>query len=107
MRICVFGAGAIGGLLAAGLAKTDADITVIARGPHLEAIRRHGLRLRMGGSETTCHPNATDDPAQAGKQDYVIVALKSHSLPPVVDRMVPLLGDGTAVVTAMNGIPFW
>ena len=107
MKVCIFGAGAIGGYLAAGLGETGVDVTVIARGPHLEAIRDKGLRLRIGGEERVTHPRATDDPAEAGPQDYVVVTLKAHSLPPIVDTLKPLYHDDTAVVTAMNGVPFW
>ncbi|MEM8813719.1 MAG: 2-dehydropantoate 2-reductase [Pseudomonadota bacterium] len=107
MKICIFGAGAIGGYLAAGLARSGADVTVIARGPHLAAIRENGLRLRMNGEETVTRPRATDDPAEAGPQDYVFVTLKAHSLPPIVDRLAPLYHEETAVVTGMNGVPFW
>ena len=107
MRICVFGAGAIGGHLAVLLARAGETVTVIARGPHLAAIRKNGLRLRIGGKELVTHPAAFEDPAEAGKQDYVIVTLKAHSLPPAAGRLQPLLGPETAVVTAMNGVPFW
>lgn len=108
MRICVFGAGAIGGYIGAELALAgEAEVTLIARGPHLAAMRENGLKLQIDGEEKVAKVNCTDDPAEAGEQDYVIVALKAHSVPGVVDAMQPLLGKETAVVTAQNGVPWW
>lgn len=107
MRICVYGAGAIGGLLGARLARSGVEASLIARGPHLAAMREKGLTLRAEGESFTVHPRATDDPAELGPQDYVIVTLKAHQVPGVVDRMQPLLGPGTAVVMAVNGVPWW
>jgi 2-dehydropantoate 2-reductase len=107
MKICIFGAGAIGGLLGARLELAGEDVTLIARGAHLQAMRERGLRLRSGGEEHSARPHCTDDPREAGAQDYVIVTLKSHSAPRVVDAMQPLLGPDTAVVTAVNGVPWW
>lgn len=107
MRICVYGAGAIGGYLGAQLALSGEDVTLIARGPHLAAMQEHGVKLLIEGEERVAHPRCTDDPAEAGPQDFVIVALKAHSVPAVVDVMQPLLGPDTAVVTATNGVPWW
>ena len=108
MRICIFGAGAIGGYLAADLARVpELDVTVIARGPHLAAIREHGLKLLVDGEERVAHPAATDDPREAGVQDYVILGLKAHQGWEVADRMAPMLGPDTAVVTCQNGVPWW
>ena len=107
MRICIYGAGAIGGYIGALLARSGVDVTLIARGPHLAAMRERGLTLRIGGEEIITHPRCTDDPEEAGPQDYVIVTLKAHSAPGVVERMQPLLAPETAVVTAMNGLPWW
>lgn len=108
MRICVFGAGAIGGYIGAELALAgEAEVTLIARGPHLEAMRKNGLKLLIDGEEKVAQVTCTDDPSEAGAQDYVIVALKAHSVPGVVDAMQPLLGKDTAVVTAQNGVPWW
>jgi 2-dehydropantoate 2-reductase len=106
MRVAVYGAGAIGGLLGAYLARIDAEVSLIARGPHLAAMRERGLEVR-GVSPFTVRPRCTDDPAELGTQDYVIVALKAHSVPGVVDAMRPLLGPETAVVFAVNGVPWW
>lgn len=108
MKLCVFGAGAIGGLMAAKLAaKGDAEVTVIARGPHLEAMQARGLTLRSEGMETTIPIRAVASAEQAGPQDYVVVTLKAHSLPGAARQMQPLLGPDTAVVSAVNGIPWW
>ena len=107
MRLCVYGAGAIGGHLAAALAATDVELAVVARGAHLEAIRANGLTLVEGAARTTVAVTATDAPAELGPQDYVVVALKAHQVPGVVDAMQPLLGPDTCVVTAVNGVPWW
>ena len=92
MRICIYGAGAIGGYLGAQLSLAGEDVSLIARGPHLEAMRRDGLRLRIGDEERVAHPLCTSDPSEAGTQDYVVVTLKAHSVPGIVDAMQPLLG---------------
>ncbi len=107
MKVCVFGAGAIGGFVGAGLARTDADVSVVARGAHLEAIREHGLHLRIGGEEQVVHPRCSADPAELGVQDYLIIALKAHQIADAVDSMRPLIGTRTCVVTASNGLPYW
>ena len=108
MRVCIYGAGAIGGHIGALLSLVDVDVTLIARGPHLAALKKDGLRLTTAeGAEHHVHPACTEDPAEAGVQDYVIVTLKAPSVGPIVERMQPLLGPETAVVTAMNGIPWW
>ncbi len=108
MKICVFGAGAIGGLVGAKLAAAgEAEVSLIARGPHLAAMRETGLTLKTEEGETVIPVTATDDPAELGPQDYVIVALKAHSVTGIVDRLQPLLGPETAVVTAQNGVPWW
>ena len=107
MKVCVVGAGAIGGYVGALLAEAGIDVSLIARGPHLAAMRTNGLKLLIGDGEVHVRPQCTDDPSELGPQDYVIIALKAHSVPPLVERLVPLLGPETAVVTAMNGIPWW
>ena len=102
MRIAVFGAGAIGGYLAVELARSGQDVAVIARGQTLAALREHGLRLRIGGEERVARPELSDDPAEIGPVDYLLLALKANALPAIAPRLAPLLGDGTAVVTAMK-----
>jgi 2-dehydropantoate 2-reductase len=106
-RICIFGAGAIGGYMGAMMAHAGMDVSLVARGAHLAAIRDHGLRLRMGGEEIVTRPRATDSAVELGPQDYVIVTLKAHSIPAVVPAMQPLLGEGTTVVFGVNGVPWW
>lgn len=108
MKICIFGAGAIGGYMAAKLAQAGADVSVVARGPHLAAIRAKGLTLLEAGAEPVTVPlRASADAADLGQQDYVIVTLKVHSVPPVVGAMQPLIGPGTTVVSGVNGVPWW
>lgn len=105
--ICIYGAGAIGGYLAACLHKAGAKVSLIARGPHLHAIKKAGLRLDYQGRVTHHYLPATDNPSELGPQDYVIIALKAHSIPNIIDDMTPLLGPQTAVVSAVNGVPWW
>lgn len=109
MKVCIYGAGAIGGYMVVELAAAgNAEVTCIARGPHLAAMRENGLRLvREGEDDKLVRVNATDDPAEAGPQDVVIVTLKAHSAAAVADRMALLFGPETAVVTAQNGVPWW
>jgi 2-dehydropantoate 2-reductase len=108
MKICIYGAGAIGGYMGVQLANAGADVSFIARGPHLAAMQDNGVRLLIDGEERVAkNIRCTNDPAELGPQDYVIVALKAHSVPNVVDNMRPLLGNDTGVITAVNGIPYW
>jgi 2-dehydropantoate 2-reductase len=107
VKICVFGAGAIGGLMAAWLARSGHEVSVVARGAQLDAVRRHGLKVRSKGVEESFHVKADSDPAQFGAQDYVLVTVKAQSLTSVARAISPLLGKDTSVVTAMNGVPWW
>jgi len=107
MKICIYGAGAIGGYMGAKLAMAGAEVSLIARGPHLQAMREKGLTLIEGGNRETVAVTATEDPADLGVQDYVIVTLKAHSVPGVVEKMQPLLGPDTTVVMGVNGVPWW
>ena len=107
MKICIFGAGAIGGYLGAKLAQAGAGVSLVARGPHLAAMKANGLRVIEAGGEFTVPVTASENPADLGPQDYVIVTLKAHSVPPVVDRMQPLIGAGTTIVSGVNGVPWW
>ena len=107
MRICIFGAGAIGGTIGARLALAGHQVSLVARGAHLAALKADGLTLLQGGSKHHVKLAASDKPAELGVQDVVIIALKSHSLASAVADLVPLLGPETAVVTAMNGVPWW
>ncbi|MEJ0019889.1 MAG: 2-dehydropantoate 2-reductase [Acetobacteraceae bacterium] len=107
MRICVFGAGSVGGYLAGTLAQGGADVSVVARGAHLAAIRTHGLTVETPDSSLTVRLRASDDPADLGPQDAVIVTVKAPSLPTVAATIAPLLGPDTSVAFPMNGIPWW
>ncbi|NJM83213.1 MAG: 2-dehydropantoate 2-reductase [Tabrizicola sp.] len=107
MKICIFGAGAIGGYMAAKLAEAGADVSVVARGPHLAAMQANGLTLIENGTRSTRKVRASANPAELGPQDYVVVTLKAHSVPPVVPAMQPLLGPQTTVVSGVNGVPWW
>ncbi|QRK12021.1 2-dehydropantoate 2-reductase [Archangium violaceum] len=107
MRIAIFGAGAIGGFLGVRLLQAGADVTFIARGAHLAAMLERGVTLRSGGERVTVRPRCTDDPAEAGPQDSVLITLKAHSLPAAAAQMQPLLGPETSLVTGINGVPYW
>ncbi|NCW05114.1 MAG: 2-dehydropantoate 2-reductase, partial [Rhodobacteraceae bacterium] len=107
MKVCIFGAGAIGGYMGVKLAKAGADVSLVARGPHLVAMQEKGLTLIEEGETTTVPVTASDDPAALGVQDYVIVTLKAHSVPPVVSKMAPLIGLNTTIVSGVNGVPWW
>ncbi len=107
MKICIFGAGAIGGYMGAKLAQAGAEVSLVARGPHLAAMREKGLTLIEGDGTVTLPVTASEDPRDLGPQDYVIVTLKAHSVPPVVARMQPLIGPGTTIVSGVNGVPWW
>jgi 2-dehydropantoate 2-reductase len=107
MKICIYGAGAIGGYLGAQLARAGADVSLVARGPHLAAMRERGLTLLMGGEERVAYPRCTDDAAVLGVQDYLIVTLKAHAIAGEIGKMQPLMGPRTRIVTVVNGIPYW
>jgi 2-dehydropantoate 2-reductase len=107
MKVCVFGAGAVGGHAAARLARGGADVSVVARGPHLAAMQARGIEVRAPDATFRVDVSASDDPAQLGPQDVVLVTLKAPSLPAMAAAIQPLLGPDTAVAFAMNGIPWW
>ncbi len=107
MKVGIFGAGAIGGFLGAKLTAAGADVTLIARGPHLAAMQANGLRLISGDETITTHPRCLSDPAEAGVQDFVIVTLKAHSLPAAAPHIARMMGPETALVTGVNGVPYW
>jgi len=107
-RICVFGAGAIGGYVGARLAlKAEAEVSLVARGAHLAAMQANGLVLKQGGETHNVRPRVTDDPRHLGPQDYVIVTLKAHALPAALDSLRPLIGKDTVILFAQNGVPWW
>jgi len=107
MRICVYGAGAIGGYIAVSLARSGVETSVVARGPHLEAIRRDGLTLKIAGETLNVRLAASHEPATLGTQDYVIVTLKAHQIAALAAQIKTLCGPGTAILYAVNGVPWW
>ena len=108
MKICIFGAGAIGGYMGAKLAQAGAEVSLVARGPHLAAIKDKGLTLAEADRDpVNVKINASENPADLGPQDYVIVTLKAHSVPAVVPKMQPLIGRNTTIVSGVNGVPWW
>ena len=107
MKICIFGAGAIGGYMGVKLAQAGADVSLVARGPHLAVMKEKGLTLIEEDATSTVAVTASENPADLGPQDYVIVTLKAHSVPPVVPKMQPLIGSETTIVSGANGVPWW
>src|SRR2546430_4362792 len=107
MRLCVFGAGSVGGYLAGFLANGGAEVSVVARGAHLAAIRANGLTVEKPDRSINVRLAATDDPTELGPQDAVIVTVKAPALPAVAARIGPLLGPATPVAFVMNGMPWW
>jgi pyrroline-5-carboxylate reductase len=92
MKICIYGVGAIGGYLGVQFARAGADVSLVARGAHLAAMRTQGLKLLIGDEERVVQPRCTDNPAELGHQDFVIICLKAHSITGVIEAMQPLLG---------------
>ena len=107
MKICIFGAGAIGGYMGVMLKRGGADVSVIARGAHLAAIREKGLTVQIAGEDVHADIAAAQDPKDLGPQDVVIVGLKAYQAWEQAEAMAPLLGPETMVVTAQNGVPWW
>jgi 2-dehydropantoate 2-reductase len=107
MRICIFGAGAVGSHFAVRLALAGHDVSCVMRGPHLEAVKANGLTLRVGETGFSAKVKASDDPAALGPQDIVISTLKANALGSLVTGLPPLLRDDTGIVFAQNGIPWW
>ncbi|MEP6720780.1 MAG: 2-dehydropantoate 2-reductase [Variovorax sp.] len=107
MKVCIYGAGAIGGWIGVALAQAGERLNVVARGATLEALQRDGLSLMRGDVRTRVPVNAVADPAELGEQDLVVVAVKAPALAGVAERIGPLLGPDTIVLVAMNGVPWW
>ena len=107
MKVCIYGAGAIGGWIGHGLARTGCSVCVVARGATLAALDQHGLRLNQAASVTAQTVHASASPAQLGVQDLVVISVKAPSLPDVARHIAPLIGPDTLVMTAMNGVPWW
>src|SRR6266487_3410600 len=104
MRIAVYGAGGVGGYFGGRLAQAGADVHLIARGAHLQALREHGLRVRSVKGDFAVRVPATDDPAEVGPCDYVLFCVKAFDTEPAAARLGPLVGDATAVVSLQNGV---
>ncbi|MFJ9038339.1 2-dehydropantoate 2-reductase [Streptomyces sp. NPDC102406] len=107
MKVAVLGAGAIGAYVGAALHRAGADVHLVARGPHLAAMRHHGVQVVSARGDFTARAHATDDPAEIGPVDYVFLGLKANSYAACGPLIEPLLHDRTAVVAAQNGIPWW
>ncbi len=107
MRICIFGAGAVGSHFAVRLARAGHDVACVMRGAHLQAVKAKGLTLRVGETEVTAKVRASDDPAELGPQDLVISTLKATGVASLAEGLRPLMGEATPVVFAQNGIPWW
>jgi 2-dehydropantoate 2-reductase len=107
VKLCVYGAGAVGGYLAGFLSRGGAQVSVVARGAHLAAIQANGLTVETPDETITARVAASDNPADLGPQDAVLVTVKAPGLPEVAARIAPLLGPDTPVAFVMNGIPWW
>ena len=108
MKFAIYGAGAIGGFLGARLRLAGQDVSLIARGPHLEAIRTKGLRVRDAVlGDLSLQAPATDDPQEIGRVDVVVLGVKAHALTAIAPRVAALLGPETVVLTVQNGLPWW
>jgi 2-dehydropantoate 2-reductase len=107
MKVCIYGAGAIGGWMGVKLVQAGCDVSVVARGATLDALRKHGLRLVENGETHAVNVHASEQPEALGAQDMVIVAVKAPGMADVARHIGPLLGANTMVLTAMNGVPWW
>jgi 2-dehydropantoate 2-reductase len=107
MKICIYGAGAIGGYLGSQLQKSGVPVSLVVQGADLNAIRQNGLKIRSGGSEQSVEMQVTDNPGDLGPQDCVILAMKAHETWAAAEQLAPLLGADTMVVTIQSGVPWW
>jgi 2-dehydropantoate 2-reductase len=107
MKVCIYGAGAIGGWIGVKLAHAGCQVSVVARGATLDALQAHGLRLEEAGTTTPAPVRSGAHPAELGEQDLVVVAVKAPAMADVAAAIGPLLGPKTVVLTAMNGVPWW
>ncbi len=107
MKVCIYGAGAIGGWIGSKLARAGCSVSVVARGATLDALQLHGLRLQQGDRFMSHAVASSASPEEFGVQDLVVLAVKAPSLPEVVQHIAPLLGPDTIVLAAMNGVPWW
>ena len=107
MRFAIYGAGAIGAYLGAKLSLAGENVSLIARGPHLRAMREHGVRVRSPEGDFEARPFVTDDPNEVGEVDFLVLAVKAHGLTAIAPLLAPLIGTDTVIVPAQNGIPWW
>jgi 2-dehydropantoate 2-reductase len=107
MKVCIYGAGAIGGWMGVKLARAGCELSVVARGATLAALKSDGLVLSHGEERQAVPVRVAEDPAELGVQDLVVIAVKAPALPAVAERIAPLIGPDTMVLTAMNGVPWW
>lgn len=107
MKICIYGVGAVGGFIGAQLAHAGYEVNAVAHGATLKALQSHGLRLESDGVVLTEKVTATDNPAELGVQDLVIIAVKATAMAQIAQKITPLIGPDTVVMTAMNGVPWW
>ena len=107
MKVAVLGAGAIGAYVGASLCRAGAEVHLVARGPHLAALREHGVRVLSPRGDFTAHPHATDDPTQIGPVDHIFLGLKANAYASCGAMVRPLLHDTTTIIAAQNGIPWW
>ena len=106
-KICIYGAGAIGGHIAGHMVRSGCEVSLVTRGPHLEAIQKKGLRIIAGKDDFTVAINATNDPSELGQQDYIFITLKSHQVPDNLLEITRLMGPKTVVLPPTTGIPWW
>lgn len=106
-KVCIYGAGAIGGWIGARLARAGCDVSLVARGGTLQALRTQGLRLQEGDATASFQVRASDKPADLGVQDLIVIAVKAPAMAEVAQAIAPLIGPQTVVLTAMNGVPWW
>ena len=107
INVCIFGAGAIGGFIGCSLSKAGANVSLIARGPHKEAIKKNGLTLISEEKSETFNLKVTEHPSELETQDYIIIAVKAHAIAGIVDNLKPLLNNNTTILSAVNGLPWW
>src|SRR5690348_13517830 len=107
MKACIYGAGAIGGFISARLGAQGHEVSTVARGATLDALAKHGMRLRTGAGEIATRVKSAEDPVRLGAQDLVVVAVKEPAMRAVASRIAPLLKPDTMVLTAMNGVQWW
>ena len=107
MKICIVGAGAIGGYLGFKLINAGFDVSLVARGTHLKAMKHSGLTVIENDKEISCFPKCSESMSDLGKMDYIFITLKTYSIPGLVNEISTMFKENTAVITAYNGIPWW